>query len=159
MQTRIERSDSGWRRVVLAGLAGGLAEIAWVAAWCALQGSDGWQVARAVTAALAPALGAVPFAAALGLVVHFGLSVLLAVAFVRAAAWAPRRVPTLALALAALAGVWAVNFFLVLPALDPAFVRLLPYPVTLASKLLFGAAMALALTRFEPASRTAAVVP
>lgn len=126
MQTRIERSDSGWRLVVLAGLAGGLAEIAWVAAWCGAHGADGWQVARAVTAALSPALGESPLAAPLGVLAHFGLSVLLAAAFVR--------------------GVWAVNFFLVLPALDPAFVRLLPYPVTLVSKLLFGAAMALVLT-------------
>jgi hypothetical protein len=37
--------------------------------------------------------------------------------------------------------VWAVNFFLVLPALNPAFVTLLPYGVTLFSKVLFGIAM------------------
>jgi hypothetical protein len=47
--------------------------------------------------------------------------------------------------LASLAGVWAVNFFLVLPAVSPAFIDLLPYPVSLASKLLFGVAAAAVL--------------
>jgi hypothetical protein len=37
-----------------------------------------------------------------------------------------------------LATVWGVNFLLVLPYLNPRFVDLLPYSVTLASKLLFG---------------------
>jgi hypothetical protein len=41
--------------------------------------------------------------------------------------------------------VWVLNFFLVLPWLNPAFVALLPYGVTLVSKLLFGLAMGLTL--------------
>jgi hypothetical protein len=40
-----------------------------------------------------------------------------------------------------LAAVWLVNFTVVLPALNPAFVTLLPLWATLISKLLFGAAM------------------
>jgi hypothetical protein len=42
----------------------------------------------------------------------------------------------------ALATVWAVNFLVVLPYLNPGFVDLLPYSVTLVSKLLFGVSAA-----------------
>jgi hypothetical protein len=44
-------------------------------------------------------------------------------------------------ALGALAGIWALNFLVVLPAVNPAFVALMPFAVTLSSKLLFGAAL------------------
>jgi hypothetical protein len=49
--------------------------------------------------------------------------------------------------LAALGGVWAVNFFGVLPIISPAFIHLTPYPVSLMSKVLFGLAAAEALRR------------
>jgi hypothetical protein len=44
--------------------------------------------------------------------------------------------------LAALAGVWATNFFVVLPIVGAAFIHLVPYAISLSSKLLFGAAAA-----------------
>ena len=59
------------------------------------------------------------------------------------------------LMIAALAGVWALNFFVVLPIISPAFVHLVPYAVSLTSKLLFGVAAAATLRR-QDASRTAA---
>ncbi len=81
---------------------------------------------------------------ALGIGIHFLLSILLAGAFI--AVLVPRRLrntgATVAISLMALAAVWAVNFFVILPIVHPAFVDLLPYPVTLLSKLLFGLAMA-----------------
>ena len=49
--------------------------------------------------------------------------------------------------LVALVGVWAVNFFVVLPGISPAFIHLVPYPVSLMSKILFGLAAAEALRR------------
>jgi hypothetical protein len=49
--------------------------------------------------------------------------------------------------LAALVGVWAVNFFIALPIISPAFVHLVPYPISLVSKVLFGLAAAEALRR------------
>ena len=49
--------------------------------------------------------------------------------------------------LAALIGVWAVNFFVVLPIISPAFAHLVPYPVSLMSKVLFGLAAAAAFRR------------
>jgi hypothetical protein len=45
--------------------------------------------------------------------------------------------------MAALAAVWGINFLVALPRLNPDFVHLLPYGVTLASKLLFGVAAAI----------------
>jgi hypothetical protein len=49
------------------------------------------------------------------------------------------------LVILALAAVWAVNFLIVLPYINPEFVRLLPYSVTLLSKLLFGLSAATVL--------------
>jgi hypothetical protein len=49
--------------------------------------------------------------------------------------------------LAALVGVWVVNFFVVLPGLSPAFIHLVPYSVSLVSKVLFGLAAAEAFRR------------
>ena len=46
-----------------------------------------------------------------------------------------------------LAGIWALNFLLVLPVLNPRFVTLMPYAATLASKALFGLTMAAVLAR------------
>jgi hypothetical protein len=61
--------------------------------------------------------------------------------------WLPftrRRGPAVAVAVAVgvLACIWAVNFLLLLPVVNAAFVGLLPYSVSLGSKLLFGVAMA-----------------
>jgi len=56
---------------------------------------------------------------------------------------------TIVSATAALALVWAVNFFLVLPHVNPAFTMLMPYPVTFISKLLFGLAAGMWLSRFS----------
>jgi hypothetical protein len=44
--------------------------------------------------------------------------------------------------LAALAGVWVVNFLVVLPIVSPAFVHVIPYSVSLMSKMLFALAAA-----------------
>jgi len=53
---------------------------------------------------------------------------------------------------AALSGVWAFNFFVALPAISPAFITMLPYAVSLTSKLLFGLAAAETLRRFAIAA-------
>jgi len=54
-----------------------------------------------------------------------------------------------------LAVVWAINYFVILPVVSPEFVNLLPYAVTLASKLAFGAAAAMALNVLKSRSRAA----
>jgi len=131
---------------VLAGLAGGLAEILWISGFMSAVGGNAGQVASAVTATVAPSLGAAGFAAGLGLVLHMslaiGLGVLVALILRRAV---PRLAGTLAEAailVVILAAVWATNFFVVLPVMNPAFVHIVPLPVSLVSKLLFGLAAA-----------------
>lgn len=70
------------------------------------------------------------------------------------AVWLPfsrklRLAPALLVAVAALSGVWGINFFVVLPTLNPVFITLMPYGITLISKMLFGIAMAWGLAYSE----------
>jgi hypothetical protein len=139
------------RTGIFAGAAGGLAEIAWVSLYAALTGADPAVLARGVTTAagVTALLPASPVA--LGIGVHMALAVMLGV--VLAVAWqalAAKRgmANPYPFMLAALAGVWAVNFFVVLPIVSPAFLQIVPYAVSLTSKLLFGAAAA-AIVRDE----------
>jgi len=83
---------------------------------------------------------------ALGISVHMALAVMLGV--VLSLGWHALSAnrPSLAnpypFMLAALAGVWAINFFVVLPLVSPGFIHLVTYAVSLTSKLLFGVAAA-----------------
>jgi hypothetical protein len=132
--------------VLAAGAAGGMAEVLWIAAAATVLGADGWAIARAVSTAVVPDLAASGFAPWIGLLIHFLLSIALAAVLVRALHHLHATALFLA-TLTALATVWAFNFLLLLPLIDPAFVALLPHPVTLISKLLFGVAMATVLAR------------
>ena len=131
---------------MLAGLAGGVMEVAWISFFQHLTGKEAAVVARGVTRSFVPdyaTSGAVP----LGIAIHMALAVGLgiAVAFV-VSRLLPRIAGTVFEPLAVvlmLVGVWAVNFFVVLPAINPDFVTLVPYGASLASKVLFGVAAAL----------------
>ena len=137
--------------ILVAGLCGGIAEIAWIALYGATSGIGGWEIAREVTATVAPPLAYSAAAEATGLAIHLILAIGVAAAFVAALRVAPLMEfgTLLTVAAVALAAVWAVNFLLVLPEWNPRFVALLPLGVTLTSKLLFGLAMATALTVFR----------
>ncbi len=132
------------RTGVFAGAAGGVAEIAWVTLYAGVTGLDPAVLARGVTTAagMTALLPAAPVA--LGVSVHMALAAMLGV--VLALGWqalsANRPGNPYPFMLAALAGVWAVNFFVVLPLVSPAFTHIVPYAVSLTSKLLFGAAAA-----------------
>lgn len=133
----------------MAGLAGGLAEVVWVSLYAGLAGADAAMVARGVTTAVG--LNALlPNATVLtGVAVHMLLALGLGVAL--AFAWR-KLSSTLAIApyafgAAALAMVWGFNFFVALPLISPDFITMLPYSVSLASKLLFGLAAAEVLRR------------
>lgn len=152
--------------VVIAGLAGGLAEVLWIGASAALLGVDAAHVAREVAATVLPAMATLAAAPWFGLGVHFALSIALAAMF----GFVSRRtgLPAtpgvwLVAAVALLAGVWAMNFLVVLPWLNPAFTGLLPIGVTFISKLLFAVALwtvFAALARNPPArARTGARDP
>jgi len=85
------------------------------------------------------------YAVALGLLIHLALAVALGTALALAIRLLWRRARTALEVLwvtGALVAVWAINFFVVLPQLSPGFVSLLPYGITLVSKMLFGAAAA-----------------
>lgn len=145
MRSGSKETSLPFKRFLLAGLCGGVAEMLWVALYSALAPAGGAEVARQVAASVFPAAANLSFAPQLGVAVHLLLSLALGAAF-GAAIWAPfakDRGAAVAVtsAVAALVTVWAVNFFIVLPVLNPAFVFLLPYEVTLTSKVLFGVAM------------------
>lgn len=147
-----KKSSSLRNTILLAGLAGGAAEILWVALYSIFAQASGSEIARQVAASMWPSLASGAFAVPAGIAIHLALSLVLG-AFFAATIWLPfarRRggAVTLACAVIALAGVLAVNFFIILPVLNPAFVTLMPYGVTLFSKLLFGVAMAWALNGF-----------
>jgi hypothetical protein len=139
------------RHGVVAGVAGGLAEIAWVTLYAGATSADPATVASGVTTAagLSALFPAAPVA--VGVTVHMALAVTLGIAL--SFGWralSSHRLDAVGpfpFILAALGGVWAVNFFGVLPIISPAFIHLTPYPVSLMSKVLFGLAAAEALRR------------
>jgi hypothetical protein len=130
---------------VIAGAAGGLAEVAWVTLYAGVPNAA--LLARGVTTAAGVSTLLPDFPVAVGVAIHMTLAVTLgvALAFVWRALCSRRRVNPFPFAIAALVGVWAANFFIVLPMISPAFITLLPYSVSLMSKILFGAAAAEAL--------------
>ena len=132
---------------LLAGAAGGLAEILWVALYAQATGANAAAVARGVTTAAG--VTALTDSAAAGVVIHMGLALALGLALAFAWRILGRQSAggAYAFALGALAAVWAINFLVVLPLVSPDFVGLMPYAVSLTSKLLFGAAAAEVLRR------------
>lgn len=139
---------------LLLGIVGGAAEIAWIAFYGALAGADSAVVASAVSATVKPAL---PISletapAAYGLLVHMllaaGLGIALVTGWLALTKHWPQRLNEYCFMATALTSVWAFNFFVVLPLINPGFVELVPYAASLTSKLLFGLAGAVVLRRF-----------
>lgn len=136
------------------GVAGGLAEIALVWVYATLTGGDAAVVARHV----ASAIGLDRASAATGVAIHMGLAVVLGVGLSAVLQTVAGRSAShwlvFAFMLCSLTAVWVINFFIVLPAVSPSFIHLLPYAVTLTSKLAFGLASAAAWCALEaPAQR------
>lgn len=150
------------RQGVFAGVAGGLAEILWVAFYGALTGNDTSEVARSITTvvgAIFPDTSMITAPAAFGVAFHMVLAIGLGIGLILVwHALSTRRITAMdedTFMLAALAIVWAFNFFLVLPLIDPniaelhrSFTEIVPYPVSLVSKLLFGLAAAAVLKHY-----------
>jgi hypothetical protein len=129
----------------LAGAAGGLAEIVWIGSYAALTGVDAAGVARGVTDSVG--LGdLIAFPVTAGIVIHMMLAGMLGIAIALALGSIVRiprgAVGLYTLVLTILAAVWAINFFAVLPQINPRFVQVVPYGASLVSKLLFGVAAA-----------------
>ena len=128
--------------VLAAGVVGGMAEVLWIATAAMMLGANSWAISREVATTVVPGLAASSLAPWVGLLIHFLLSIALATVLVRVLSHRLGAATLFLAALVALAAVWAFNFLVLLPLINPAFVSLLPHPVTLISKLLFGAAMA-----------------
>ena len=135
---------------VLAGLAGGLAEVIWIWTYAGLTGSDAGLVARGVTNAVRFNQNASPVVS--GIAIHMGLASVLGVAValaLRPVAGLLNGFGLYAAVSAALVIVWAVNFLVVLPLVSPQFVDVVPYAVSLISKVLFGIAAAAIFQRAQ----------
>jgi hypothetical protein len=139
------------RMAVLAGMIGGLAEIGWLALYTVFAPISVAEVGREVAVTVLSSAAAAPWAPWAGLGIHFALSVILGLAFVGGLWWLsggpPRTQLVWASAVPVLVAVWAINFFLVLPALGSGLSTLMPLGATLLSKVLFGVAMAAMLQK------------
>lgn len=139
--------------IVLAGLAGGMAEVVWIGFYSALSSVSGSEVAAQVTLTLFPAAAGWAGAPLSGIGIHLLLSVILGILFA-VTVWIPYALhrgfmSTLLCAIGLVVVVWSVNFLLVLPRLNPDFVHLMPSIVTFISKMLFGITMALVLSGLQ----------
>jgi hypothetical protein len=136
--------NSRMDRIVVGGLAGGAAEVLVVALYALLAGAGGWVVAEGVSRATFGVLFSGADAVLVGLTVHFALSLLIAAAFVAALPVLIHRIGRRGVVLAsavALVGVWAMNFFVILPRIAPEFVAMVPLWLSFLSKLSFGLVM------------------
>jgi hypothetical protein len=126
----------------LAGLAGGLAEVGWIALYSTVTGAPAEAVARGVVRSVFPALAASSASVWLGVAIHLAIALALGLGLALAIRLLLQRdeagYSEYGLVIPILAAVWAVNFLIALPYINPEFVGLLPYSVTLLSKLLFG---------------------
>ncbi len=140
------RGGSAWSIGALAGLAGGVIEVGWITLYQSLAGHDSAAVARGVTQSLIPELATTSAAVPLGVAIHMALAVVLGIVIaLLVRTLLPRVVGTTMEPVAVvgmLVGVWAANFLVILPAINPGFVALVPYGASLASKVLFGFAAA-----------------
>jgi hypothetical protein len=84
-----------------------------------------------------------------GLAIHMALAIAIGVGLVLlwqlATGQGAARANEFVFMVAALIVIWTLNFFVVLPLISPDFVALVPYPVSLISKVLFGLASATVL--------------
>jgi hypothetical protein len=131
------------KRGVVAGLAGGGAEIVFVGAMAALvTGISAVDVARGVGVSVGIEALSSAQPVLVGILIHMALAIALGVGVASGyhalAGRFPGAVHVYTIVPAALIGVWAFNFLVLLPFLNPAFVEIVPYPVSFLSKLLFG---------------------
>jgi hypothetical protein len=103
------------------------------------------EVAREVTVSVLPALGSSSMSVSMGIAIHLALSVSLAAAYLLTIGSIVEKYygpgGQLIAGMLTLTVVWAVNFMLVLPVVNPAFILLVGYPVAFVSKIMFGIAM------------------
>ncbi len=148
------KTHSKYYWLLIAGLAGGLAEVIWISLYSLTAGIQVAEIGSAITTTVYPPGTVLYLAPVLGLAIHMILSVILAFIFGSIIWPVIERLfhhSTVAIiaSITTLGIVWKVNFFLILPIWNPEFITLLPLTVTLASKILFGFAMGMVLTIYR----------
>ena len=137
----MDKKVSTGRTVLLAGIAGGTVEVVWVMFYSLMSPLQSSLVAEEVARSFIPQIAGYP-AVTVGLLIHYALAVMVAGLFAATLLRAlDDRRALLAVSMTVLVAIWATNFFVVLPVVNATFVTLMPYSVTLASKLGFGLAM------------------
>jgi len=133
--------------IVLAGLAGGLAEILWIGAISPMTTFNATAVAQEITASLIPGVPESIYNTFIGIGIHLVLSILLAAAFLLTIGRMVKNrtglTGQLVAGVSTLLTVWVINFFVILPILNPVFVVLVSYGPSLISKVFFAIAMVL----------------
>jgi len=134
---------------LLAGFAGGLAEIVWVGIYATLGNTSAYAVAVAITDTLGLRSGLPTVDFWQGVGIHMAVAALIGmvvVAILRSPWYRFRFAATEALAvIGLLVAIWCFNFFVLGPIVSPAFVEMMPLAITFASKSLFGLAAAAVL--------------
>jgi membrane-associated HD superfamily phosphohydrolase len=131
---------------VLAGLAGGLAEVIWIVLFSNLTLNDVTLVATGITQSVGLWQVATSARVPLGIAIHMSLAVILGISisiFLSKLEHCSlsKQVESL-IVICVLAIIWGINFFFILPAINPAFVNIVPLPVSFLSKIIFGFAAA-----------------
>ena len=140
----MQRKISTTGTIFLAGIAGGTVEVVWVMLFCLVMPLQSSVVAEGIAQSFLPQITGLSALTA-GLIIHFVLAVLVAGMVVMG----PLRLlgegmntrSAIVVSTISLAAIWTVNFFVILPLVNADFVALMPYTVTLVSKLGFGVAM------------------
>jgi hypothetical protein len=140
----MQKTVNAKRAILLAGVAGGTVEVVWVLLFCMVAPLQSSLVAEEIARSFFPQMAGIPAVTA-GIIIHYVLALLIAgVAAMTLFRILGRKseVRTLvAASVAALVAIWITNFFVILPVVNPGFVTLMPYTVTLVSKVGFGVAM------------------
>lgn len=147
----VKKLPLSFKVLLVAGIIGGLSEIIWVLVYTQFSNLSAATVATQITKTFIPNIAAGTTAIILGILIHFILSIALLLLLVKSAFSRLSHNRTvfpklMLLSVALLTLVWAFNFFILLPYINPAFVNLLPYEISLASKVMFGITMGLTLS-------------
>lgn len=128
-----------------AGLAGGLAEVVFMSLYSAISGMSGETVLSLITYTFSGSeFSFGQLGAASGLAIHLLLSAAIGFVFgasmyaMRGGADRPSYGRVAVSGAVVLVGIWAFNFFLLLPQINPLFVSYVPLTAAFLSKLMFG---------------------
>lgn len=135
-----------WNLILWSGFVAGLSEIIWVTLYCLVTNADGMDIPHHITDGLFPSLPYSNYSLILAILIHFTLSFLTSIGFVRTI-WLPftrHYHLSLTLVFGGLVGVilWMVNFWIILPLINKSFIQSLSYGITFISELAFGVILA-----------------